>query len=525
MTSELADDCLKDQAKGLIPVFLSLEGLARHGLLGEEIAIVLERILHIDIEKSVVDSLVRNKRFLFILDGFDEISDISNHTRIVKNLRDLEPILFSGCKTILTCRTHFFVNQEQVEQILVGGPNVGTELYETLREKAPAFKIVELQEFSEEEIRELIGKRQYDQQEEIWATIKGLYNLEDLSRRPLLLSLILQTLPRLIQRKSEVNRAEIYRAYTEFWLKREAERVESNLDIKKKEMFIEYLALEMWRRNIGSVRYDELQDEIRSRYAEEIASVNDLYARYYDTESASFLNRDNDGFYRFMHKSFMEYFVAQNCMRALRRNGDGPECWNIRWFDKEVATFLAEMLAQQRYSPKIETLVSLSLSTSKRTILWNTLHVLSLIDEKHFHAYAGEDTLNKIIERAEIEHSAVIIRQYARIIAKFGNQKQAEELIRHIIEIVSLDEDQNIDNNNTYINYYYGRSSACEALLGHLSTEKPKYDRELHIYVLGEIGEERHANRLLELTKKWDNSEHIQMAYSAIEKISRREKV
>ena len=522
-TSRLADDCLSSKENGLIPIFLSLEGLAMQGLLGKEIAIILREVLHIDLDQSVIDGLVRDNRFVFILDGFDEVSDRADHARIIKNLDNLKPFLLSGCKSILTCRTHFFVNQEQVEQVLVGGSNVGTELYEALREQSQGFRLIELQEFSDEEIRELIKKKQSGKQEEIWNTIKGLYNLEDLSRRPILLSLILQTLPSLIRRKSEINRAEIYKAYIDYWLKREAARVESDIDITKKERFIEHLAMGMWKRTVGSINYKELQEEIRRKYAEEIDSITDLYARYYDTQNASFLNRDNDGFYRFMHKSFMEYFVAQSCVRSLRRNGNELSYWEIKWFDKEVAGFISEILQQTKYSSKIEILTNISLTTSQRTILWNTLHVLSLIKEKNFFKYAGQKTLNKVISRAELEQNAVILRQHCRIIAKFCNQNKARELIIRIIDIVSNDEGQNIDNNETYINYYYGRSSACEALLGHLSTIIPKYDRELHIYVLGEIGEERHAERLLKLAKKWKNTSHIQMAHEAILKISRRE--
>ena len=57
-----------------------------HGLLGKEIAIILREVLRIDLDQSVIDGLVRDNRFVFILDGFDEVSDRADHARIIKNL-------------------------------------------------------------------------------------------------------------------------------------------------------------------------------------------------------------------------------------------------------------------------------------------------------------------------------------------------------------------------------------------------------------------------------------------------------
>lgn len=248
----------------------------------------------------------------------------------------------------------------------------------------------------------------------------------------------------------------------------------------------------------------------------------DLDTLEYDTRNASFLNRDNDGFYKFMHRSFMEYFVARCCVRALKRDARGIEYWDIRWFDKEIAGFISEMLQQKKNTDKIGILASLCLSSSKRTILWNALHILSLIGEMQFQTYVGEQLFDQLIERGENECGAVILRQYCRIIAKFGDREKAEQLIRRIIELVSKDKVQNRDNNNTYLSYYYGQSAACEALLKHLSTEIPKYDRALHIYVLGEIGKKEHVERLLQLVRKWDNTDHIGMAHDAVRRIESR---
>lgn len=519
IASDAAENVQQGPENGLIPILLPLESMVRHQLLGEGIPTLLKRMCGIDLAEGTISSLIADKRFLFILDGFDEISDRADHPKILRNLAGIEPILRSGCKVILTCRTHFFADQEQVEQVLVGESDGGTELYAAFARNSPNFKIIELQDFSIPEIKQLIRKKNPKNSTKLWTKIKELYNLADLSRRPLLLMLILDTLPTLIQRRSKIDRTALYDAYTGFWLNREAKRVESDVDPKTKEQFVEDLAIQMWSDNLGSIRYEELRDTIQKKYAGEIVSRLDFYVRDYDTRNASFLNRDNNGYYRFMHRSFMEYFTALRCVRTIRRDSKNMNCWDIRWFDKEIAGFISELVQRPSNTNKIGILADLCLTEKSRTLLWNVLHILSLIDDKSFSSHAGVVVLNKIVQRAEEEQSAVVLRQYCRVIAKFGSREKAENLIRRVIDIARSDDGQNTDNNNTYINYYYGKSSACEALLNHLSTREPKYDRELHIYVLGQLGEKRHAEKLQKLAETWKNQDHVRMARAVINEL------
>jgi hypothetical protein len=524
LTLQIAQTALKESPSSLyvIPIFLSLEYLARKQLLGESIYNIVNKTLpNMGWTNTFVEGMVKKQGFLFILDGFDEISDRADHAKILRNLDDLKPFFSSGCKTVLTCRTHFFADQEQVEKVLTKTPDVGTELYAALR--TPEFQIIELQKFSIPEIKKVIRVREPANYREVWEKIKSIYNLADLSRRPLLLSLILSTLPRLMAKNTEINRAHIYDEYTGFWFRREAQRVETTVDVKKKEQFIEELALQMWKLNVVSISFNELQETIRRNYQAEIASIGDFYIRDYDIRNASFLNRENDGSYKFMHKSFMEYFVARKLVSSLNKNKKNMGCWNLRWFDKEVASFMSDLIQQKKNASKIRILANLCLNKEINTTLWNVLHILSLVETANFKRYAGSTLLDKIIARAENECDAVILRQYCRIIAKFGSKVKAKELLRVVIEITKNYPEQNEENNKTYITYYYGKSSACEALLKHLSTRAPDYyDRELHIHVLGEIGELRHAEKLKKICKFWKESHDLDLVQEAIEKIQQR---
>lgn len=275
----------------------------------------------------------------------------------------------------------------------------------------------------------------------------------------------------------------------------------------------------MWRNDTISIHFEELEEEIREQYFDNIKSDADLYRWDYDTRNSSFLNRDRDGYYRFMHKSFMEFFLAKKCVKEIAIGNSALESWSIKWFDKEVANFIADLVQSMKYSNTIKRLIESSIKESNKVVLWNILHILSLIDILFFAKNAGIETLSILRHQSEKEHRAVILRQYCRIIAKFENENTALELIRRLIHIVQNDIEENYDNNNTYLNYYYGQKSACEALLTHLSSVQPKYDRELHIYVLGEIGDISHVERLRELSMNWSNTTHLKLATMAIDRM------
>jgi len=522
LSFELSKDCLRGDKEISIPIYISLESLSRSGLIGKELALILRDHLHIEAPDEVIYSLIENQSLVFFLDGFDEISDRSNHSMILRNLKLLEPIFHSRCQVILTCRTHFFVNQEQVNNVLLGNSQSGTELYSTIKEENTNFEVIELQEFTKKEIFQFISNVYAEEASSVWNEIKSIYNLQDLSKRPILLILILKTLQTLHKSKEKINRADIYSAYVEFWFKREAERIDSDIDLKLKYSFIEEISVEMWRNNLVSIHHKDLKEEIQKKYAEEIRSFRDIQTIDYDTRNSSFLNRDQNGFYKFMHKSFQEFFVAKHSINEIRADGIGMYTWQVQWFDKEVAAFLADLIQSKNHNRKIQSLSQVSTKNVKRIMLWNVLHILSLVEPSNFETFTDNNILEKINNRANKEQEAVILRQYCRIIAKFDSQDKARKLINKIVQIVSVNPIQNVDNNSTYTNYYYGVSSACDALLSHLDTTNPKYDQELHIYVLGEIGNSSHVEQMKTIMKRWKDRSQLENAHTSINKIKQR---
>ena len=132
---------------------------------------------------------------------------------------------------------------------------------------------------------------------------------------------------------------------------------------------------------------------------------------------------------------------------------------------------------------------------------------------------------DEYIKKGEKEEKSVIIRQYCRIIAKFIDRKKAEELIDKIICLVRNNKDENEDNDQTYYNYYGGKSAACQAFIRHLSVDNPKYDAKLHLYLLEHLATEDYADKIIQVTSKWNKREiYLTEINQAVNRIRQRNK-
>ena len=105
-----------------------------------------------------------------------------------------------------------------------------------------------------------------------------------------------------------------------------------------KEAFMEELAIEMWLSAGQSIHYSNLKKPIRAYFKEEIISKEDLDCYDHDTRICSFLNRDSKGNYQFIHKSFMEFFVAKKFYASLKQESLGRG-FGEKEFIPEISSF------------------------------------------------------------------------------------------------------------------------------------------------------------------------------------------
>jgi len=221
-------------------------------------------------------------------------------------------------KVFLTSRTHYFFDEIQERKIISSSYTI---LYKNYATKTN-YEItrIKLKKFSDEQIKEYIFKNTKNESlaAGIVKIIKDTYNLEELSTRPILLDMIIKTLPSLVNRRT-INASNLYKAYTALWIERDDWRAKMTPDGKRR--FMWELAFKVFK-NGGdfSLHYSALNKPLRAylKDAMKYTDGKDDYYRY-ETTTCTFLNRDSDGNYRFIHKSFMEYFLAEHYYYRIKR--------------------------------------------------------------------------------------------------------------------------------------------------------------------------------------------------------------
>ncbi|MDZ4802136.1 MAG: SUMF1/EgtB/PvdO family nonheme iron enzyme, partial [Bryobacteraceae bacterium] len=124
-----------------------------------------------------------------------------------------------------------------------------------------------------------------------------------------------------IARDEDLNLATLYQHYTDNLLQlRSAESIPPN----ERLFFVEELAWEMQNTNRLTVPWSEFPARVVAHFGlKDDAGKAAFFER--DIRTQSYLIRDDDGNYRFAHKSLMEFFVARQLSRRLSA-GEATEC-------------------------------------------------------------------------------------------------------------------------------------------------------------------------------------------------------
>ncbi|MDR0991100.1 MAG: DUF6273 domain-containing protein [Propionibacteriaceae bacterium] len=188
----------------------------------------------------------------------------------------------------------------------------------------------------------------------IWQMLTEVYDLKDLSKRPVTLPFLVQAVPQIQRWRAEgqkVYGVMLYREFTRQWLGREVGK--SQVKRPDKLRLAEDMAAELWRSGTGELHVDDLEDWFERWWAAQL----DWERRYgrlsFDTleeelRNTTFLRRRDDsadeGFFRFSHTSLQEFFLSEYLLRALR--DDAPARWVMRDPSTETWDFFGQSLAE-----------------------------------------------------------------------------------------------------------------------------------------------------------------------------------
>ncbi|HYO13707.1 MAG TPA: pentapeptide repeat-containing protein [Thermoanaerobaculia bacterium] len=286
--------------------------------------------------------LNREGYLLLIFDGFDETIAYSEPSRYLENLRQILRAAEGKAKVLLTCRTHYFRDRPEALKRLGRVPEMtsspgATRLYEELQERAGT-EIGYVLEFREPQIEEYLKKAlppPADWQD-FREQIRRTYNLNELAERPFLLEIIVKTLPRLLEKGTAISLADLYETYCQSWFDHTDFRLRLTRD--KKIVIVESLARLIWDSPENRVHYTVLADRVVDLFKDRPLTGYDKEQIDYEVRTALFLHRDAEGYYSFIHRSFLEFFIART-IRAGLAAGE-PGCLLLKRITREVAFFL-----------------------------------------------------------------------------------------------------------------------------------------------------------------------------------------
>ena len=203
-----------------IPIFFELRNFKHFRTLDEFIKDALHANLKRDIPIDIFWQFLHDGKLLILLDGFDEISTATTLAERKNSLIKLTPLLLGNSPSIITYRPTTFVSEEEYSKILKATKKrttstipdyphvqVSPNLYSkyVVPEFQPFdlsgyFYEIHLSVFGETEIEGFLRKfdpLMRERKGKNWREVKkflyGIYDLKDLMARPILLSMIVDT--------------------------------------------------------------------------------------------------------------------------------------------------------------------------------------------------------------------------------------------------------------------------------------------------------------------------------------------
>ncbi|MER6383328.1 TIR domain-containing protein [Streptomyces sp. NPDC001127] len=302
----------------LVPLLIELNALDRaysfEGLVAGHLA--AHGVDNIDLR--AFRYMLQQGRIVLLFDGFDELVNQVTYDRAAERLQVLLDSAVDSAKIVVSSRTQHFRSQGQVLTAL--GERVGL---------LPHRRVLAVQEFTPQQIRAYLVNR-YDGDERAadhrLRLLDAIPDLLALCRNPRLLGFVADLDDDQLRAVAGAGRAlspaGLYQEVLTAWLSFEAQRAGGGpgrapgLSLEQLWDAVTALALRLWESGQDSLRLDELTD-----VAETLTGLADTRLSAPQTAhaigSGSLLVRSDDGVFRFIHGSVVEWLVARECARRL----------------------------------------------------------------------------------------------------------------------------------------------------------------------------------------------------------------
>ncbi len=279
-------------------------------------------IHNIPLTNLVFKQLNSMGKLLLIFDGFDEMAGKVDRRKVIDNFWELAKVVETGAKVILTCRAEHLPKMEKGRSLLNAAllDSIETEQPNSTRKLGPQFEVLELRTLSDAQICQILQSRLQDktqaERDAIVEQVTRNHKLLDLARRPVMIDLILDALPK-IEAGQPVDLSHIYLLAVREKMARDIKAERTFTSPADKLYFLCELSWEMFVTDQMQLNYRKFPDRIRRLFGSVVQQPEEIDHWSYDMMGQSMLTRNPDGDYELAHRSFLEFFIAYKLAAQL----------------------------------------------------------------------------------------------------------------------------------------------------------------------------------------------------------------
>ncbi|MGK3992753.1 pentapeptide repeat-containing protein [Sorangium sp. So ce1024] len=305
----------------LVPVLIELGRIEKQrsldSLLAQHFALANEPV-----DLRAFRYMLAEGRVALLFDGFDELALRLTYDRALEHFDTVVQAAEGIAKVVVTSRTQHFLTD----------PPIKSELARRA-ELLQGYRLVQLRGFGEKQIRRFLGNLSQEPAE-AEARYRLLHEVKDLlglSENPRMLGFIAKIDPdKLRQAKARtgtITAAKLYEVLVEQWLDHEHARANPRgaprgIPRDALRAAMTGLARLLWERNARAVGLGEVPESLIRGAQPPDAPPLDRAIIEHLLGSGSLLVRDAEGAFSFVHRSAMEWLVADAAAREVKATGD-----------------------------------------------------------------------------------------------------------------------------------------------------------------------------------------------------------
>ena len=335
-----------DPCKVRLPLLIRLRDYPSFGSIRELITDFLLNQCKLTLPRAfdAFERLNSSGRLLLLFDGLDEMGTQVDEQVTARHLDELFHTLCDRSKVVLTSRKEYFVSEHQASALL------NRPLSES-GEVQSSFELLYLLEFDISRMKKVLRKRVPQQWKVYWQTIKKIYDLPDLAKRPVMLDMIIRVHEDL-QKRRRIDHASLYEICTNQWIEKDISEKRTLLNKESKRYFAQEVAWEMFGKGEMAIPFTRIKDLVWTYLKGESTALSRIEFLEHDIQTAGFIGkRDESGYYEFAHKSFLEFFAAQKLARAVASRTVHP--FQKREIYYEIIRFFCQMIDPERDIPTL----------------------------------------------------------------------------------------------------------------------------------------------------------------------------